>query len=247
MYRAFDAASSDLEGSTGNTAVIVLSDGNIDTFPTAEVQKLKDQFGDSLCIYSIWVGNEDEQEGHDLMRKLSDAGGCGFVTSAGKIASSAGMANFVERVFLEPVDLPKDSDGDGVYDDKDQCPNTPKGAHVNSVGCWAYEGVFFDFDKATIKDKFHPLLTNAITVLKNNPGLRVEIQGHTDSSGSVEYNQKLSERRANAVKEYLITTGGINGSRLTAKGYGLTKPIASNETDEGRAKNRRVQYKRLDM
>lgn len=248
MYSALEAAAADLSSTSGNTAVVVFSDGLADHSPIPASRSLKAQYGDRVCIYTVWVGNEDEHAGHQIMGSVASAAtGCGFVTKASTIASPTGMANFVERVFLEPVDLPRDSDGDGVYDDKDQCPNTPKGAKVNSVGCWAYEGVFFDFNKATIKDKYHPLLTNAITVLKKNPGIKVEIQGHTDSIGSLEYNQKLSERRANAVRDHLINVGGIDGSRLTAKGYGLTMPIASNQTDEGRASNRRVQYKRLDQ
>lgn len=243
MYRALSAAGSDLANTTGQIAVIVFSDGQADTSPLGDAQALKAQYGDRLCIYTVWVGNDDEHEGHALMGDLAGAGDCGFVTQASEIASPAGMADFVNRVFLSAS---KDSDGDGVLDVDDKCPNTPKGAKVNSVGCWAYEGVFFDFDKATIKDKFHPLLTNAITVLNNNPGLTVEIQGHTDSRGSAAYNQGLSERRANAVRNFLIGNG-ISGSRLTAKGYGLTDPIASNKTEQGRAKNRRVQYKRTDM
>ena len=76
-------------------------------------------------------------------------------------------------------------------------------------------------------------------VLRDNPDLRVTVEGHTDSVGSAAYNQKLSERRAQAVKRYLVRQG-IDPSRITTEGYGKSRPIASNETEEGRAKNRRA-------
>jgi len=137
---------------------------------------------------------------------------------------------------------PKDSDGDGVVDSQDKCPNTPKGAKVNKVGCWIVKGLLFDFNKADIKPQYFKCLDDVITVLKANPGLRIEIQGHTDSIGSAAYNMKLSERRAQAVADY-FAKHGIAANRMTVKGYGFTRPVAPNDTPEGRALNRRVQLK----
>jgi len=137
---------------------------------------------------------------------------------------------------------PKDSDGDGVIDPNDKCPNTPKGAKVNKVGCWIVKGLLFDFNKADIKPQYYSALNDVIKVLKANPGMKVEIQGHTDNIGSAEYNLKLSKRRAQAVADYLISHG-ISASRLTVEGYGFSRPVASNDTPEGRALNRRVQLK----
>ncbi len=139
---------------------------------------------------------------------------------------------------------PKDSDGDGVIDALDRCPNTPKGAKVNKVGCWIVKGLLFDFNKAEIKPKYYKNLDEVVKVLKANPDLKVEIQGHTDNIGSAEYNMKLSLRRAQAVADYLIKHG-ISPSRLRVKGYGFTRPVAPNDTPEGRALNRRVQLKPL--
>jgi OOP family OmpA-OmpF porin len=98
----------------------------------------------------------------------------------------------------------------------------------------------FDFDKYNIKEEFHPRLNKVVEVLEKNPTLKIEIEGHTDSIGSAKYNQALSERRAQAVKDYLVNKG-ITADRLMPVGYGLTRPIASNDTEDGRAKNRRVQ------
>lgn len=240
MYRALTAAGSDLADTTGQIAVIILSDGQADTSPIPEAQALKAQYGDRLCIYSVWVGNNDEHAGHAVMGSLADAGGCGFVTQASSIASPAGMTDFVTRVFLD--DGPKDTDGDGVYDHEDQCPNTPKGATVNKLGCWIIKGINFDTDKSNIKSRYHSLLNNVVTVIERNPGLNVEIQGHTDSQGSSNYNMGLSDRRANSVMKYFISRG-IDGSRLSANGYGESRPIDSNSTSSGRANNRRVELR----
>jgi len=101
--------------------------------------------------------------------------------------------------------------------------------------------VLFDFDKATIKKGYFGDIDNLAEVMKDYPELNVVIEGHTDNIGTAEYNKKLSQKRADAVKQYLVEKAGIDAKRLTAVGYGLTKPVASNATREGRQKNRRVE------
>jgi OOP family OmpA-OmpF porin len=101
-------------------------------------------------------------------------------------------------------------------------------------------GINFDFDKATIKPEFEGVLDAGVEALKENPGVRVQVAGYTDSVGTDEYNQGLSERRANAVLDYL-STHGIDASRLTAVGFGESNPVADNATADGRAQNRRVE------
>jgi len=103
-------------------------------------------------------------------------------------------------------------------------------------------GVYFDYNKATIKPESRPALEGAAKILNENPGIRVEIQGHTDSDGSESYNQQLSERRAQSVVTYLIQNFAIDPMRLTARGYGESNPVASNSTPEGKALNRRVEF-----
>jgi len=101
--------------------------------------------------------------------------------------------------------------------------------------------VQFDTNKAIVKDKYYDDIKRVADFMKEFPDTTAEIGGHTDNIASAAYNQKLSEKRANSVRQYIIDKFGIDGSRLTAAGYGLTKPIASNDTDEGRQKNRRVE------
>ncbi|MBN1472716.1 MAG: OmpA family protein [Syntrophaceae bacterium] len=100
--------------------------------------------------------------------------------------------------------------------------------------------VKFDFDKATIKAGYYKDIDDLIEVMKDYPDLQIVVEGHTDSVGSAAYNRKLSQERANAVKKYMVENG-VNASRITARGYGEEEPIASNSTEQGRAKNRRVE------
>lgn len=104
------------------------------------------------------------------------------------------------------------------------------------------EGVLFDFDKATLRTESYPILDRAAEILKTYPDIIVEIQGHTCSMGSDEYNQRLSNARANSVVNYLTTHHMIESSRLIPRGYGEMSPIATNDTPEGRAKNRRMDF-----
>ncbi len=101
-------------------------------------------------------------------------------------------------------------------------------------------GVNFDFDKATIRRDAADVLDEAAEILRDQPNVDVSVDGHTDAIGSEAYNQKLSERRAKAVADYL-SSHGVNASRLNTRGFGKSQPVASNDTEEGRAQNRRVE------
>lgn len=253
MNEAIEAAASDLASTSGQIAVLILSDGHeLDGDPVPAVQALKQQYGERLCVYSVWVGNKHEESGKLLLNSLSDIAGCGYRAEAENVATPDGMAELVKSVFLKPATAApvadcstKDGDGDGVNDCNDKCPDTPKGARVDETGCWVYHGVLFDTDKATIKPEFIPALDNAVEVMELNPGLRVRIEGHTDSRASAAHNQKLSERRAEAVKKYLVDHN-VDASRLETIGYGESQPVDTNETEEGRYYNRRVKFERAN-
>lgn len=150
----------------------------------------------------------------------------------------------------EPEPVNPDLDGDGVLNERDKCPNTRPGAVVDLDGCEVeavieLQGVHFDFDKSTLKPEARVILDEAAELLAKHERVVVEVAGHTDSVGTDQYNQGLSERRANAVRDYLINKG-IRASRLSAVGYGEARPVASNDTDAGRAENRRVELVILD-
>lgn len=154
----------------------------------------------------------------------------------------------------QPVDrhgCPLDGDGDGVPDQVDQCPDTPRGAAVDRNGCpppppkpadekVSIElAVEFDTNKADIKPKYRSEIQRVVDFMKANPRTSGEVEGHTDNVGSASANVALSQRRADAVRNALIDQG-IDASRLTAKGYGPSNPIADNKTPQGRERNRRV-------
>ena len=159
-----------------------------------------------------------------------------FGEKAAKVAPVAAPAPVAAKA------APKDSDGDGVIDELDKCPDTMRGSKVDTVGCMTLVNLNINFDtaKADIKDSYNSRIAEFAKVMNTDKNLKANIEAHTDSVGSVPYNQKLSERRAaSAVKA--LTDLGVEKSRLKAVGYGKTRPIASNETAEGRAENRRVQ------
>ncbi|MCC7050197.1 MAG: OmpA family protein, partial [Bacteroidia bacterium] len=106
------------------------------------------------------------------------------------------------------------------------------------------KNIFFDTNKSTLRPESTSELERLIKLLNDVPNMRIEISGHTDNKGSADYNQKLSESRAHAVVEYLVGKGIIS-SRLEYKGYGLTQPISTNDTEEGRQENRRTEFKIL--
>jgi OOP family OmpA-OmpF porin len=172
-----------------------------------------------------------------------DENGCPIDTDKDGVPDNIDQcADTPEGVAVEENGCPPDTDGDGVPEYMDQCPQTPEGATVNEVGCWICKGVMFDFGSSHIRPEYRPSLDQVVRILKEKPSLHIEVQGHTDNVGTEHYNQLLSERRAKSVINYL-TKKGISGKRLTAKGYGFSEPVASNETEEGRDRNRRVQLK----
>lgn len=172
------------------------------------------------------------------------------------------------RGLLETPCEVVDSDGDGVYDYRDKCPNTPAGRKVDADGCElplpaaaaapepaapapaalapaaapapVMAGANFDFDKAVIRPEDVAKLDQDVATLKEWGDVKVEVAGHTDSIGSEEYNMGLSRRRAEAVRNYLVDKG-IAAERLTMTGYGESQPVADNGTAEGRFQNRRVE------
>ena len=142
---------------------------------------------------------------------------------------------------------PADSDGDGVPNDRDQCPGTPAGVKVDARGCEVVKlkNVYFGFDSAVLLATAKRMLDESASVLRRNSDLQVEIAGYADSRGPESYNMKLSERRAEAVRKYL-EQAGVDASRMSARGYGESHPGASDLSANGLAQNRRVELRIKD-
>lgn len=157
-----------------------------------------------------------------------------------------------------------DEDGDGVPDSRDKCPGTPKGTPVDANGCpppvpapmpvaaepaplpkeetIVIRNVHFEFDKATLTAADRAQLDTVATRLKTEATTaRLSVSGHTDSVGRDAYNQRLSEQRAKAVTDYLVSSGVPRASVVSVKGMGEAQPVADNDTADGRAMNRRTE------
>jgi OOP family OmpA-OmpF porin len=171
------------------------------------------------------------------------------------------LKNRVSNVEKSVEGLKKDSDGDGVADQFDKCAGTPAGTKVDGSGCplpapqviqtqptvtgpmvTGFETIQFDFNSSVLKTESYPTLDKLSSVLRENGG-KVTVKGYASSEGTAAYNMKLSKDRANSVKTYLVNSG-VNASQVTGKGYGEANPIASNDTEEGRIQNRRVETSR---
>ena len=168
----------------------------------------------------------------------------GLSVPFGEVAKAAPVVATVAPVVAKvaPVEAPKDSDSDGVIDSLDECPNTMAKSKVDSVGCMTLVNLNINFDtnKSNIKDSYNTRIVEFANMLKANPKLKATIGAHTDSVGSDAYNKKLSEKRAASTVEALKALK-VDASKIKAVGYGETKPVASNDTVEGRAENRRVE------
>jgi OOP family OmpA-OmpF porin len=200
----------------GQIAVIIVSDFNWND-PSAVQQALKQlrtEHVDSLCVHTVKVGNDAS---HDAMiAGLTDTSGCDSAVAAGAVASGAALSTYVANTLLSPLDL--------AYE-----------THTVSAH------MLFDFDKSVLKEAGKAELHRLDELIKSQ-GMTVrdiDVVGHTDSVGSEVYNQKLSERRAMAVKNYMVGEG-IDSSILDVMGKGELQPVSTNDTEEGRALNRRV-------
>jgi OOP family OmpA-OmpF porin len=289
LARALNDVEATLKIVDTRIAMVIVSDGkDMASGTRAATEALAADHGDRLCIYTVQVG--DAADGAMLLGRVAETSGCGEALTAEGIASGQAMNAFVQKVLLTTK---KDSDGDGVADDMDRCPDTPRGVEVDANGCpldsdkdgvsdykdacpdtpqgtavdakgcpipaaapaaattsgvltdagtWRYKDIQFENNKAVLKESAYSTLNEITTTLKAQPELKVEIHGHTDGSGARGYNLDLSRKRAASVKAYLESRG-IDAGRMSTRGFGPDRPIDSNATQEGRARNRRVEFK----
>jgi len=249
MGKAITAAGVDLKGAAGNSAIIIVSDFSeipgIDDIRPATVMeaitKVNAEYGDKLCVYAIQVGYT--ADGKELSEQIVQNVEGGYTVNADKLATPAAMAAFVEKVISGNCDRypqlvakprekivivatePKVEEKvvAAVAETKTEEKVVVAAAEPKII-ILAFEDVHFDFDKSTLKPEAQTILKRNIQMLKDNPKAKVRIAGYTSASGTDAYNQKLSERRANAVQEYLINEGIITQDRLSTIGYGETNP-----------------------
>ncbi len=222
-----------------------VKDGN-SSFNATSVAYCPKQYHSILTAYGLQLTQEDAQQ---ILKTSSYAKVTTDKISFSNTAIAYGgpewnniMSAYSLPAMQQVAVMPGDDDGDGVTNDKDECPDTPYKAVVDDRGCWAFaHPLYFDFDSAVVKKEFEAELNKIKEVFDAQPGLKVTVDGHTDSKGSEAYNQLLSERRAHAVIKYLTDKQGIGSEKLKAVGYGEIKPGFSNDTEAGRAKNRRVE------
>jgi OOP family OmpA-OmpF porin len=227
---ALDGATEDMKQMKGRLALIVFTDGKDIGSPAvlASVKRMKQVYGSRLCISTILVGAD--AAGQKLLEQVYNEGGaCGVQTAADRIGTADGMADFVERVFF------------GIAVAEKPVEKVAAAPMTDAV----LVTVLFDFDKSVVKPKYYKDLNTVAELLKKHPGLKIRIEGNTDNIGTEAYNQKLSERRAAAVKDYLVQKYVVDAARIETVGYGKDRPVADNSTKQGRQLNRRAVSLRL--
>ncbi len=218
-----DEVAAEIQGKSGNTSVILISDGLADMSFKAvrSAENLVANAAGPVCIHAIQVG--DSEEGRAFVNKLAGLTDCGSVRTASMIQSESDVDAFARTALAVQMGaaLP-------AVAAAPPCETTVQ-----------LHGVRFGFDDATLTPDSIGALDRAAEQLQGCKELNIVVGGHSDTTGPAEYNMGLSERRAEVVRAQLIEAG-VDESRLSAEGYGPKDPVASNETREGRAQNRRV-------
>ncbi len=236
------AAGNDLRAVQGKIALVIFSDGeDMGNAPVKAAQSVKSQYGDRLCIYTVKVGNDEN--GSKILSQIAQAGECGIFVKGDNLKSDAEMTAFVERIFL--ASKPAGAPPRAARVVPQVQPEVMKEATVQREAPASKEVsiellVQFDTGMATVKPKYNNEIKKVADFMKEYPDTTAIIEGHTDNVGKEAANVKLSQRRADSIKAYLVKKFGIDSSRIKAVGYGPNKPVASNATKEGKQKNRRV-------
>ncbi len=229
MGFGLDAIDPVLGSMKGRTALIIFTDGNSNygNDPVAEARMLYNKYPD-LCIHIVSYADKDH--GKEVVAQIRALKGCSVVGDPKVLASAAGMKQFVRDVFYETVP------------EQAAAPRAMTPAPLAAAGTCetiTLGNMNFAFDKYMIVPDMVPALEQALSVLKNSSCQKFTVTGHTDSIGPVDYNQKLSERRANSVTKWLMEKG-FQG-KLSTEGKGKLEPKFDNTTADGRHLNRRVE------
>jgi OOP family OmpA-OmpF porin len=207
-----------LKNKTDVAAVVIFSDGlaDVESEAMAAAKSLVESHMGNVCFHTVHVG--DDADGARFLKAVSALTRCGSAREMADVWDANNLMKFTHDVFTGQAAAKVDA----------------------CAGRIVLRGVEFAFDKAELTGSSSVILDVAVDQLKRCPNVPMEIDGHTDSVGAEDYNQGLGQRRAEAVKGYLVSKG-LRSSRLTARSFGETRPVASNDTDEGRQINRRVE------
>ena len=198
--------------------------------------------------------NEDSDLGVDTALVLYFGGNKSAPARSTRTAESSSRAPAAASASTSRPEVARneapaaDADRDGVPDSADNCADTPRNYAVDAQGCpIPVEEVArvellvnFEFDRSEVRPQYFDEIEEVADFMEQYPDVVIELEGHTDSRGAADYNQGLSERRANAVRQVLLDRFNVSAARVSASGFGESQPIASNDTDAGRADNRRV-------
>lgn len=205
-----------------------------------EARAIHDNFQDGLLDYRVSAGLEFslhksrpvEPEVREVVREV--------------VRDVVREVPVVKEVQVAAAPANPDLDGDGIVNEADKCPDTPRGARVDATGCVVEQtltmrDVTFETNSARLTLNGRRILDTVVAFLKAEPTVHAVVEGHTDSRGTDAYNLKLSRARAAAVRDYLVERG-VEPARLESAGFGESRPVASNDTDSGREMNRRVEF-----
>lgn len=226
LARAIRSQRAELTGKAGRGALLVFSDGKV-RIPEevlAACRELDDVYGGELCVYTVHVG--DSERGRSLMQEMAAENGCGKYYEGASLDSAAAMDALVRDVFVGIREVP--------------APPVAAPVPAPKPAAWKLTVINFDNDSSVVAPAYDAPLDEGAAILKENPGMRLRLEGHTDSNASDQYNQGLSERRVNAVKSTLVTRG-VDGARLDTTARGEGSPVVPNDSPEHMHTNRRVE------
>ena len=239
-----------LVGGVGNFSLDGDNDQVLD-FGGGVSYKITDNLSWRTAVRGFWYNDRGQSEDGDVGVETPLVwrfGGRGSSSRSSSPAPTPAPAVTETPREPEPAREP-DSDGDGVPDSRDACPDTPRNYAVDDEGCpipveeiaRVELQVNFEFDESEVLPQYFSEIQEVTDFMDQYPDVVVELEGHTDSMGTDEYNEGLSQRRANSVANILTSEYGIDSSRISTTGYGEEQPVASNDSEDGRAMNRRVE------
>lgn len=224
IHSVIDEIAAQLDGKVGDTAVVIFTDGLADdpARAIASATALGEGYRGKVCFRGVQVGSDPA--GADFLLQLAGATSCGSSQNAADISSTSEFSRYAKNVVVGNAPLPS-------------VAAAPPGSCSSKI---RLRGIEFGFDKANVDEAGQVVLDTAIAAISTCSNARLNVTGFTDSIGAESYNQNLSERRANAVRDYFVSKGLDSGS-IQPQGFGEANPVASNETQDGRARNRRVE------